>query len=58
MSSVIVAARCDHGRRATVLGTIRIRVHTLVQLRRSTQRQRPEKPYRNERRDNGAPVVI
>jgi hypothetical protein len=38
MSSMIVAAGSDHRRRAIVLGTIRIRVHVLVQLRGSTQR--------------------
>ena len=42
---MIVAARCDHGRRAIVLGTIRILVDALVQLRGGTQRERPEKPY-------------
>ncbi len=55
---MIVAARCDHGRRAIVVGTIGVRMHALVQLRRSTQRQRPQESYRNERRDKGAPVII
>jgi len=51
---MIVAARCDHCRRATVLGTIRIRVDALMQLRRSAQRERPEKRRGNERRNQGA----
>ena len=47
MSSMIVAARGDHGHRAVVLGAIRILVEALVQLRRSTQRERPEKCREN-----------
>jgi len=43
MGSMIVAARRDHRRYATVLGAIRILVDALMQLRGSTQRQRPEK---------------
>ena len=41
-----------------MLGTIRIRMDALVQLRGSTQRQCPEKPYRNQRRHKGAPVIV
>jgi hypothetical protein len=55
---MVVAARRDHGRHATVLGTIRIRVEALMQLRRSTQCKRPEKTYRNERCYSGASTVI
>jgi hypothetical protein len=33
MSNVTVVARGNHGRRATVLDTIRIRVDALMQLR-------------------------
>ena len=56
--SVIVAARCDHRRRAIVLDTIRILVDALVQLRGSTQGERPKKPYGNERRDKSASAII
>jgi len=51
MSGMIVAARCHHGHRAVVLGAIRILVDALVQLRRSTQRERPEKCRGNEHSD-------
>jgi len=57
MSSVIVAARCDHRRSAAVLDAIGVGVDELVQLRRSTQRKRPEKPCGNERRDQSAPPI-
>jgi len=55
---MVVAARRDHCRRAIVFDTIRIRVDALMQLRGSTQRQRPEKTYGNERCDKGASAVI
>jgi len=58
MSSMIVTARCDHCHRAVVLDTIRILVDALVQLRRSTQRERPKKRYGDDRRDKSAPVII
>jgi len=58
MRSMIVAARCNHCRRATVLDTIRILVEALMQLRGSTQRKCPEKTYGNESCDNGASAVI
>ena len=48
---MIVAARCHHGHRAVVLGAIRILVDALVQLRRSTQRERPKKCRENEHSD-------
>src|SRR5437773_2093234 len=57
MSSMIVASRGDHGDRAGVLDTIRVAVHALVQLRRSTQRKRAEKCRGNTCRDKGAPVI-
>jgi len=41
-----------------MLNTVRIFVDALVQLRGSTQRQRPEKTYGNERCDKGASAVI
>ena len=43
MSGMIVAAGGDHCRCAIVLDAIRVLVGALVQLRRSTQRERPEK---------------
>ena len=55
---MIVAAGSDHCRRAIVLDTIRILVDALVQLRGSTQRERPEESSGNKRRDKGAPVII
>src|SRR5205814_1791210 len=54
ISSMIVAARGDHGHSAVVLGPIRILVHALVELRGSTQGECPEKPYGNQCRDKGA----
>jgi len=58
MSNVIVVARGNHGRRTIVLDTIRIRVDALMQLRSSTQCERPEKTYGNECCDYGASAVI
>ena len=55
---MIVTARCDHRHRAIVLSTIRILVDALVQLRGSTQDERPKKPYGNERRDKSANAII
>ncbi len=43
IGGMIVAARGDHRHRAIVLNTIRILVDALVQLRGSTQSERPEK---------------
>jgi hypothetical protein len=54
MNSMIVAAGSDHCRRAIVLGTIRVLVDALMQLRGSTQRERPEESSGNKRRDKGA----
>ena len=58
MSSMIVTARCDHRHCAAVLDTVRIRVDTLVQLRGSTQRERPKKRDGNECREKSAPAII
>lgn len=57
MSSMIEAARGDHGRDATVLDAVRILVDTLVQLRGSTQSERPEKCRANANRNERAPVI-
>ena len=54
MGGMIVTAGGDHCRRAIVLNTIRILVDALVQLRGSTQRERPEKSRENERRNKCA----
>jgi len=55
---MVVATQRDHRRGAVVLHTIRVGVDALMQLRRSTERQRPEESYGNERRDDGTSVVI
>ena len=57
MSSMIVAARGDHRRCAVVLDTIRILVDALMQLRRSTQRERPEKCAGNANRNERTPLI-
>ena len=57
MSSMIIAAGRDHRHRATVLDTVRIPVDALVQLRGSTQRERPEKRYGDPNRDKRASVI-
>ena len=48
---MIVASGGDHCHSAAVLDTIRIRMKTLVQLRRSAQCKRPEKCRRDETGD-------
>src|SRR5438874_4067236 len=58
MSSMIVAARGNHRRHAVVLDPIRVRVNALVQLRGSTQRERPEKRYEDEARDERTSAII
>jgi len=58
MSSMIVAARCDHGRRAIVVGTIGVRMHALVQLRRSTQRERPQKSGGDNSREKSPQGIV
>src|SRR5438876_6529554 len=50
-NSVIVAARGDHRHNAIVLDATSILVDALVELRGSTQGERPEKPYGNQCRD-------
>ena len=57
MGGMIVTAGGDHCRRAIVLNTIRILVDALVQLRGSTQRERPEKRYGDEYRDRSARAI-
>jgi len=54
---MIIAAGRDHRHRATVLDTVRIPVDALVQLRGSTQRERPEKRYGDERHDRSARAI-
>ena len=58
MTSMIVAARCDHRRRAIVLDTIGVRMYGLVQLRRSAQRERVEESRGDENRYERASVII
>jgi len=58
MSSMIIITRRNHRRCAAVLDATRVRVDALMQLRGSTQRKRPEKPYGNKRCDKGASVFI
>ena len=58
MGGMIVTAGGDHCRRAIVLNTIRILVDALVQLRGSTQRERPEKRRGDANHNKRAPVII
>src|SRR5205814_10551442 len=52
-SSMIVTARCDHGHRAIVVGTIGVRMHALVQLRRVADDKSPgERCKQNARKKN------
>ena len=55
---MIITAGGDHRYRAVVLDAVRVGVDALVQLRGSTQRERPKKPYGNERRDKSASAII
>ena len=57
MRGMIVVTGGDHCHRAIMLEPIRILVETLVQLRGSTQCERPEKSRENERRNKCAPVI-
>jgi hypothetical protein len=57
MSGMIVVARGDHCRRAAVLNSIRICVKAVMQLRRGTQRERPDKCRENANRNKRAPVI-
>ena len=47
MSGMIAAARADQGHRATVLGSIGVRVNPLMQRWRNSQGERPEKRAQN-----------
>ena len=44
---MIAAARADEGHRATVLGSIGVRVNSLMQRWRNSQRERPKKRAQN-----------
>jgi len=55
---MIVAARCDHRHRAIVLDTIGVRMHALVQLRRSAQRERVEESVEMKIATNARPRFI
>src|SRR5437899_4572986 len=57
MSSMIVAARCDHRRYAVVLDATRVTVDALVQLRGRTQRERPEKSHENANYNKWASMI-
>jgi hypothetical protein len=57
MSSMIVIPRCDHCRHAVVLDATRVRVDALVQLRRRTQRECPEKSRADTNRNKRASMV-
>ena len=54
---MIVAAGGDHRHSAAVLDAIRVRVDTLVQLRRSTQREGQQKCHRNASRYECTPAI-
>ena len=58
MRGMIVVAGGDHCRRAIVLDAVRILVDALVQLRGSTQRERPEKCRGDANHNKRAPVII
>ena len=57
MSGMIVVARGDHCRRAAVLNPVRICVKAVMQLRRNTQRERPDKCRGNANCNKRAPVI-
>ena len=57
MSAMIVVTRGDHCRRAAVLDPIRICVKAMMQLRRSTQRERPDKCRGNANCNKRASVI-
>jgi len=57
MSGMIVVARGDHRRRAIVLDPIRVLVDVVVQLRGSTQRERPQKCHGDKCRDKCTPAI-
>ena len=57
MRGMIVVAGSDHCHRAIMLEPTRILVETMVQLRGSTQRERPEKSHRDKCRDKYTPAI-
>jgi hypothetical protein len=57
ISGMIVVTRGDHCRRAAVLDPIRICVKAVMQLRRGTQRERPDKCRENANRNKRASVI-
>ena len=57
MRRMIVVAGGDHFHRAIMLEPIRILVKAMVQLRGSTQRERPEKSRENASRNKRASVI-
>jgi hypothetical protein len=57
MRGMIVVAGGDHCRRAIVLDAVRIVVEALVQLRGSTQRERPQKSHRDKCPDKYMPAI-
>jgi hypothetical protein len=54
---MIVTARGDHCRRAIVLNAIGILVDALMQLRGSTQRERPEECRGDANRNERVPSI-
>ena len=58
VSGMIVAAGGDHCRRAIVLDPIRICVKAVMQLRRGTQRERPDKCRENANCNERAAVIF
>jgi hypothetical protein len=57
MSGVIVTARGDHCHGAVVIHAIRVRMDALVQLRRSTQRERPKECRENANSNKCASMI-
>lgn len=58
MGSVFIAARRYQGNRAAVFNTLRISMHTVVQLWRPVQCQRPEKGCENRSRDKSTATIV
>lgn len=57
MSSMVVAARCDHRYRAIVFDATSILVDALVELRGGTQRERPKECRGNANCNKCAPMI-
>jgi hypothetical protein len=57
MGRVVVAARRNHRGDTAVLDAVRVRMLTLVQLRGSTQRERPQKCHGDKCRDKCTPAI-